>query len=314
MTAPAQKPSAREKQKIAPNGKPVRYYQAPDSLAGKLKDGRFILARRVTQITLLLLFYGTFHWAWSIAERPVLAGNPSASLFLGVIPMSDPFATLQIWLTGHVLESTALIGAGLILVFYALVGGRVWCAWFCPVNMITDLAGWSRNKLGIRNVLHLNRYLRYYVLSMALVLSAITGVAAFEWVSPIGIAHRGVIYGLGLGWMALLGIFLFDLFVLRHGWCGHLCPLGAFYAVVGRISPIRVAFDSPTCTHCGECARVCPEPQVLNLKQAAEAGLIQSGECSNCLRCLPVCPEDTLSLQWRTRASNSNNATPEEGQ
>lgn len=152
----------------------------------------------------------------------------------------------------------------------------------------------------------LSRYSRYIVLILALVLSAIMGVAAFEWVSPIGMFHRELIFGLGLGWMAVVGVFLFDLLILKQGWCGHLCPLGAFYALVGRFAAIRIRFDAPTCTHCGECAKICPEPQVLNLKKAAEAGIVVSGECTNCGRCTTVCPEDTLSFDWRPLIGRHN--------
>jgi ferredoxin-type protein NapH len=38
---------------------------------------------------------------------------------------------------------------------------------------------------------------------------------------------------------------------------------------------------------------------VLNLKKAAEAGMIASGECTNCGRCIPVCPEETLHFDLR---------------
>ena len=107
---------------------------------------------------------------------------------------------------------------------------------------------------------------------------------------------------------AVLGVFLFDLFILRNGWCGHLCPLGAFYAVVGRVAQLRIRFDTPTCTHCGECARICPEPQVLNLREAAEAGMVASGECTNCGRCIMICPEDTLHFDLR-RLINTDNDT-----
>ena len=116
---------------------------------------------------------------------------------------------------------------------------------------------------------------------------------------PIGIMHRELLFGLGLGWTAVLGIFLFDLVLLKHGWCGHLCPLGAFYAIVGSTAQLRIAFDTPTCTHCGECAKVCPEPQVLNIKAASKAGMIASGECTNCGRCIAICPEDTLKFDLK---------------
>ena len=146
------------------------------------------------------------------------------------------------------------------------------------------------------NAFQLSRKFRYTMLALSLVMSAITGVAAFEWISPIGVFHREVIFGIGGGWIVLLGLFIFDSLVLRDGWCGHLCPLGAFYALVGKYSLLRIAFNTPTCTHCAECVKVCPEPQVLNLKRASEKGYISSGECTNCGRCITVCPEDTLQF------------------
>jgi len=287
--------------KLGPNGRPIRPFVMPATLFGRLRVWRYIILRRTTQIGVLLLFFATAHWGWSLAGQPLLVGNLSSSTLLGLIPMADPFAVAQMLLTRHVLESQVLIGAGLVLLLYGLLGGRVWCAWVCPINMVTDLAGWLRTRLGIRDMFHLNRNIRYVVLALALLLSALAGVAAFEWVSPISMLHRELIFGMGLGWTAVLGVFLFDLLVLRHGWCGHVCPLGAFYALVGKVAPLRVRFDAPTCTHCGECAKVCPEPQVLNLRQAAESGMIASGECSNCGRCLPVCPEDTLHFDLRHR-------------
>lgn len=289
---------AQNKPRLGPNGRPVRPFVMPETLGGKLSVWRYIILRRIVQLGVLVLFFGTFHWGWSIKDKLLLTGNLSGSSLLDVIPMADPFATLQIFLTGHILESEVIIGAALVLAVYLLLG-RVWCSWVCPINMVTDLAGWLRNKIGISNMVSLKRNTRYAVLVLTLVLSVLTGVAAFEWVSPISMMHRGIIFGLGFGWTAILGIFLFDLLILKHGWCGHICPLGAFYSLTGKTAQLRIAFDTPTCTHCGECAKVCPEPQVLNLKKASEAWMVASGECTNCGRCIAVCPEDTLKFNFR---------------
>lgn len=279
---------------------PVRHFQLPASWGARLWVWRYIILRRFVQGLVLVLFFGTFHWGWTALEVPVLRGNLSASEFFGAIPMADPFATLQLLATGHWLEARVLLGAALVLLVYSLLGGRVFCAWVCPVNPVTDLAGWLRQRLGITQTLRLSRRLRYWILGLALGLSALTGVAAFEWLSPIAMLHRELIFGIGFGWAAVLGLFLFDLLILRHGWCGHLCPLGGFYALLGRTARVRVRFDDTTCTHCGDCARVCPEPQVLNFKHLAEAGYVASGECTNCGRCTPICVEGSLAFDWRS--------------
>ncbi len=268
--------------------------------AARLWTWRYIVLRRLTQFGILLLFFGTAHWAWHYpAKMPLLSGNLSASEFIGLVPMADPFAVLQIFLTGHVLQQKVMLGAAIVMAFYLLVGGRVFCAWVCPVNMVTDLSGWLRARLPIPPMFHVSRNIRYFVLAASLILSALTGLAAFEWVSPVGMMHREIIFGLGAGGMALAAIFLFDLLILKNGWCGHLCPLGGFWSLVGRSAQLRVRFDKDTCTHCGECARVCPEPQVLNLKRLEETGYVVSGECSNCGRCTGLCPEGSLAFDFR---------------
>lgn len=285
--------------------RPVRLYSPPPTLAGKLYAWRFLILRRMVQFGVLLLFFGTFHWGWKISHAPVLSGNLSASKFLGLVPMADPFAVLQQLLTGHLLAREVVIGAAVVLGAYALLGGRTFCAWVCPVNVVTDAAGWLRARIKLPDFIRISRDVRFGVLALALVLSLIMGVAAFEWVSPISMLHRELIYGAGWGLATVAGVFLFDALVVRHGWCGHLCPLGAFYALVGKAAWLRVRFDDATCTHCGECARVCPEPQVLNLRKAAENGWVAFGECTNCARCIPICPEGSLSFGLRTPLSKT---------
>ncbi len=75
---------------------------------------------------------------------------------------------------------------------------------------------------------------RLVFLLLALVVPALAGMPAFEAFSPIGMLHRELIYGAGLGPSAALGIFVLDALVLRHGWCGKLCPLGALWSLVGH--------------------------------------------------------------------------------
>jgi len=268
------------------------------------KHYRFLILRRISQVTLMLLYFGGNVWGWKM-----LQGNLSSSSVVGIVPLSDPFAALQMFAAGAVLSTNLIIGAVIITLFYMLVGGRVFCSWVCPVNMITDAANFLRRKLGFNQIQKkqpASRRLRYWVIGLSLVLSYILGVTAFEFISPISITHRAIIFGVGFGWAAMLVIFLFDLFILKNGWCGHLCPLGGYYSLVGQKSLIRVDHDHNNCTACMKCKEVCPENQVLFMITKSSEQIL-SGECTNCGRCVEVCDDDALNFSIRKLKKGKNN-------
>ena len=266
-----------------------------------LKNYRYLILRRVTQVTLLVLYFGANAWGWTI-----LMGNLSSSIFLDFVPMSDPYAALQMFFAGAVLSVDLLIGVAIVTIFYLLIGGRAFCSWVCPINIITDAASYLRKKFEIDR-LHVkqpaSRNMRYWILALSLIISAFMGVAAFEFVSPISMVHRGIVFGLGFGVAAMLIIFLFDLFVLKDGWCGHVCPLGGFYSLLGRFSLIKVQHTEENCTLCMKCKAVCPEHQVLHMIGKKSLPVL-SGECTNCARCIEVCDDNALSFSIRKLADN----------
>jgi ferredoxin-type protein NapH len=261
---------------------------------------RYLIFRRFTQISLLVLYFGANAWGWKM-----LQGNLSSSTILGVIPMSDPYAALQMLAAGATLASDLLLGVLVVTLLYFVIGGRAFCSWVCPINMVTDFASFVRELIGMNKLTGVkqpaSRKLRYWVLALSLVVSAVMGLAAFEFISPISMIHRGIVFGIGFGWAGALIIFLFDLFVLKNGWCGHICPLGGFYSILGKFSLIRVKHNEENCTLCMKCKVVCPENQVLFMI-GKESLPILSGECTNCARCIEVCDDDALSFSLRSMA------------
>lgn len=294
---------------------PVRHLPPPAGVLQRAQRARFGLARRAVQLSVLLLFYGTLHAGWTLLGAPLLAGNLSAAQLAGVLPLADPFAALQLLAARHVLATEVLLGAALTTAAYALLGGRVFCGWVCPMNIVTDTAAWLRQRLGLdpqRDLVRLPGRTREVLLVLALVVSALAGLPAFEAFSPIALLHRELIYGLGLGLTAALGILLLDTFVLHRGWCGHLCPLGAFWSLVGRVprvGQVQVAFDDTSCSRCGDCVKVCPEPRVLHFAECASAGRVVGSDCTRCGRCVAVCAESSLWFDWRARIQPASAAT-----
>ena len=120
---------------------------------GWLMAHKWLLLRRFSQIGILLLFLiGPWYAIW------IVKGNLSYSYTLNFLPLTDPYVLLQSLVAGHVPEKLAWIGVAIILAFYLLVGGRTYCSWVCPVNLVTDLANWLRARLGLKGGAHISVY------------------------------------------------------------------------------------------------------------------------------------------------------------
>jgi ferredoxin-type protein NapH len=268
---------------------------------------KWLVLRRASQLGILALFMlipicKMMNPEADCALGWIIKGNLSSSKLFDTIPMTDPLLFLQMVASGFTsIAIEAIIGALIILAFYLLVGGRVFCSWVCPVNIVTDAAFWLRSKLGLRGGTRFSRKIRYWMLGMVLVLSAVTGSLAYELVNPVSMLHRGLFFGMGLGWFVIAAVFVFDLFITKRGWCTHICPMGAFYGLLGKVSPLKVRADArKDCDDCGECYVVCPESQIIKpVLKGEKTGIppvILAGECTNCGRCIDVCAEDVFKF------------------
>jgi ferredoxin-type protein NapH len=266
---------------------------------GWLRANKWLLARRFSQLSILTLFLlGPWFGIW------LVKGNLNSSLVLNTLPLTAPFVFLQSVFAGHAPETAAITGALIVLVFYILVGGRVYCSWVCPINIITDAAHWLRERLGISGASRLSRSTRYWLLGASLLLALTTGSIAWETVNPVSMAHRGLIFGMGMAWVVIAAVFILDFIVSRRGWCSHLCPVGAFYSLLGTHSVIRIRADArDKCDDCMDCFIVCPEQQVIRpALKGADKGIgpvITSANCTNCGRCIDVCSKEVFRFGSR---------------
>ncbi|WP_245941872.1 quinol dehydrogenase ferredoxin subunit NapH [Helicobacter anseris] len=293
-----------------------------------LKKNRFLILRRTSQILLLLLFFlancsliniahkqylvtqgdishfesGERNLAIANPKEPllhfnILEGNLSGSKIFETIPMSDPLAFMQIFLAGGAISFNTLLGFFVVLVIYGLLLGRGYCAFVCPINLITDFASFLRRKFHIDNTrfLAIPRKTKFAFLLLSLCLSLGFGALAWEMISPISMLHRGIVFGMGSGFFGILIIFLFDLFMLKNGFCGHICPLGATYSLIGARALLKIRHNVKNCTKCMECLRICPENQVLNMIGKHD-GFVEQIACIKCGRCIEVCNDNALNF------------------
>ncbi|MCG6439566.1 quinol dehydrogenase ferredoxin subunit NapH [Vibrio parahaemolyticus] len=259
---------------------------------------RFLVLRRLCQLTIIALFMAG-------PTLGVLTGNLSSSMLLDTVPLSDPLIVLQALATGHIPEFNALLGVVIVVVFYAILAPRAFCAWVCPLNIVTDLAAWLRRKFNIKASYRWSPAIRYWLIPVLMLGSALSGAILWTWLDPVAALHRGLVFGMGAGWVLIALVFVLDLLLVEHGWCGHLCPLGATYGVIGRKSLLRVtAVRREGCTKCMDCFYVCPEPEVLRQPLKEGDRRVMDQNCISCGRCLDVCPEHVFEFKNRLNVKN----------
>ncbi len=168
-------------------------------------SSKWTIARRIVQILTIALI------ASPLAGFAIFQGNLSAGELLG-LPLSDPLAFLQALIGGRVFVVSYLASTLLVVTFYFLLGGRSFCGWVCPVNLVTELADKLRKRWGTGNgtlPLASNRS----TLALTLVVVAVTGAPLFEILSPIGIISRAIVFYSLLPLLLIAAILLLELLV-----------------------------------------------------------------------------------------------------
>jgi len=225
-----------------------------------------------------------------------IKGNTWSGTFWG-LQLSDPLAVL-----GQIAASLKLywpfILTALIPVLFTAVFGRFFCGWICPATFLYELNSnlgawlhWAGFKIGNRRF---DPRLKYLVLGLGFILSAISGSVLVASIYPPAIIGREIYYlialgGFGAGAVFFAGTLLFDLLVAKRGFCRYLCPGGALYSLLARYRIVRIRRIVETCNDCAKCNVVCEfglDPLRDNFGQ----------ECNNCTACISVCPTNAMTF------------------
>lgn len=311
------------------------YFEEAVEKKGWWQSHRFLILRRICQCLIIILFAlpmtslspeiisqfqeispDLTEMAWeklnteqdsSNGKVWILKGTLANSEVLSTIPLGDPFIFLQSLSAGNLYALSGLLGVLIITIFYMIVGGRTYCSYVCPINIITDCAAWIRRQLKLTNQFSLSKRARFYILGLVLLISALFQVIAWELINPITGIFRGIVFGgftlTNLAVVFGISIFILDIIGSANFWCGHVCPVGAFYSVLGKKTLCYIkASNIDQCDDCMDCYKVCPEAHILkplikDKEQYIEQAIIpviQSSDCTRCGRCIDVCPEQVF--------------------
>ncbi|MFB0769598.1 4Fe-4S binding protein [Aeromonas salmonicida] len=234
----------------------------------------------------------------------------------GFLPIAGGLG-LRAWLSQGIVDPhhPAATVTVLVLCLSALLLGRAFCAWFCPIGLVGEWLHRLRSRLMVGEwtppcwldaVLRSQKFLVLGFLLFIILLAVPAAALPGYFTSPYHQAadmkmgafffNLNLISGLCLGWVLLIAA------LFRQGFCRYLCPYGAWLALLGLLTPLRIRRDPARCLRsvghdCDKCSRACP-----SRIQVHQLIAVRSLECSSCLSCVAACPKraDALHLGSKT--------------
>lgn len=230
-----------------------------------------------------------------IISGEVFAQGSLWSFSVGGFKMSDPLAVASELSATRKTHRSFLLSTAIPLLA-AMLLGRVFCGWICPMGLFSEIVTGLRRVLGRIGVnvfsWSLTSLLKYVVLGVGLAYGLVFSVQLLFWIYPPRIICdilRDLPAGtVGTYSLVFIGTaLLLELLFVKRLWCRCLCPGGALYSLPGRWRVLRIRRDGEVCTNCLDCDAACPHDLVPSRKELG-------GECDNCGLCRASCKEDAL--------------------
>jgi polyferredoxin len=273
---------------------------------------KIVTVRRISQA----FFFALFVWFcivgtageefWQIRAWPV-------NWFLQL----DPLVAIGTILTEHSLYHPLLWA--LATVILTIIFGRFFCSWVCPLGSLHHFVGFlAHRKKTLTQKIQLNKYrkaqcIKYFILTIFLAMAAFPSLAATlqtGLLDPIPLVTRS--FNLVLlpivdssvnlvsvttrfyeGAWLIFAIFLTAVLlnlVIPRFYCRFICPLGAFFGIIGRFAVWRIGKNQTECTDCKLCERSCEGG-------CGPSGNIRISECVLCFNCRQDCKDEIISYQ-----------------
>lgn len=197
------------------------------------------------------------------------------------------------------------------LILLGVLLGRFICGFLCPFGWLQELLHKIPGKKLSTKKLKPLTYLKYAILLLAVVLlpaivvndlgmgdpffcKYICPQGVLEGAIPLAAVNEGIRSALGplFNRKLIILIVVVVLSVLFYRpFCKWICPLGAFYALMNKVSLLGIKVDEHKCVSCGKCARVCKmDVDVTKTPNHTE--------CIRCGKCITACPTDAIKFNY----------------
>ena len=192
------------------------------------------------------------------------------------------FLALFIFLlaNGKVLLWLALFAVSLVA---ALIFGRVYCGYACPMNTLMIPIEWLSKKLKLQTA-DTPKWLKN---------------GYFTWIT-LGISVAVMLLSKRLLHVDLpilpFWLVMSILITLRYKpavFHNLICPFGALQRSFGKFARLSKKVDKDACVGCRLCEKACPSNAIVVSSEDKKV-VINTALCHQCIKCQQVCPKDAI--------------------
>ena len=197
------------------------------------------------------------------------------------------------------------------LILLGVLLGRFICGFLCPFGWLQELLHKIPSKKLSTKKLKPLTYLKYIILLLAVILLPALAVndvgmgdpffckyicpqGVLEGAIPLSLVNEGIRAALGTLFVQKLFILLAVValsILFYRPFCKWICPLGAFYALLNKISLLEIKMDEQKCVSCGKCAASCKMD--VDVRKTPN-----HAECIRCGKCITACPAEALCFHY----------------
>lgn len=197
------------------------------------------------------------------------------------------------------------------LILLGVLLGRFICGFLCPFGWLQELLHKIPSKKLSTKKLKPLTYLKYIILLLAVVLLPALAVndvgmgdpffckyicpqGVLEGAIPLSLVNEGIRAAFGTLFVQKLFILLAVValsILFYRPFCKWICPLGAFYALLNKISLLEIKMDEQKCVSCGKCAASCKMD--VDVRKTPN-----HAECIRCGKCITACPAEALCFHY----------------